>query len=769
MDDIRIRISGDPSALDPTIKKLEQLGQVDKKNADGFSKHHEQFKKETKEKEGLIDRLESGTERKMERIAEYVAAAFATEKVFEWAKEAIHAFEEAEKATYQLKFAVEQLNKEGDKAFGRLVEQSEELSDNLNNMFTPKQIQTADAMLARIGLTADQIKKLNPVMVNMALNTGKSLEEVATSLDQAFSTGRTTSLAKNFGIFMKGTGDQIKDVNNFLQSTKSYASASAEALSLEASKAQQAAGKTEILAETVGKKLAPVFEDLKQEALGFTDILFSKRWYLAFSQGGIAVAEAMAKAEKETEKLQKRLADPIPISEWKKEHQKISDKELDLTKLTKKQLEERLEATKDSDMLLINEQNKTQGVIQKFNERGFEKEGQRIEKELKAREEAAKKKAELAEKEWERQLRILDKAFAEAERKYKKDTEEFIKHEKEKFDAANKAAEDNISLIIDNDILEASMTKSKIDDENAEYQRRINDFEIQFDEKGKITEASHKHLELLEKEHQKKLTDITDEESKKRNEKILEDAQVIVEAAGKLIQDYFEEQQKNIEHQETVIQKSIDIQAKLAEAGRANTLAQDQAMMAKLEKQRMLDQKKMIKAKELETFLNSVAEFSKTDPKTAVLKAIAQLALVKGAEALYMEKGGIAGMDGEKSHLGLLGFSRRHPSGKDILVHAEQGEGFFSKKEVNAMGGPKGFFAFKNALADPMREVPIPMNGMLFQGMNTKGIEQRLDSLENTVKNKKETSVDFEGLYMWIIERERGVINATKLMPKTKL
>ncbi len=324
-------------------------------------------------------------------------------------------------------------------------------------------------------------------------------------------------------------------------------------------------------------------------------------------------------------------------------------------------------------------------------------------------------------------------------------------------------------LIIENDILAASLTKSLTDDENAEYQQRINDFKIQYDEKGNITEASHKHLELLAKEHEKKLSDIQEEESKKRNEKMIEDAQTMVEGAGAVVQDFYNEQLKDIENKQSIIQKSIDIQAKLAEAGRTNNLAEEQRKQAQLEKERINTQKKLIKAKELETFLNSVAEFSKTDPNTAVLKAVGQLALVKGAEALYMEKGGLIGMPGETSHLGLLGFSRKHPSGKDVLVHAEEGEGMLSRKEIGALGGAKGFFAFKNALANPMAEIPIPMNGVLFQGINTKGIEQRILSLEETVKNKKETSVDWEGMYMWLTEKEKGITNKTKFVPKNRI
>jgi hypothetical protein len=40
MDKIVIEISGDARAIQSTIDKLEQLGKVDKKNADSFKKNH---------------------------------------------------------------------------------------------------------------------------------------------------------------------------------------------------------------------------------------------------------------------------------------------------------------------------------------------------------------------------------------------------------------------------------------------------------------------------------------------------------------------------------------------------------------------------------------------------------------------------------------------------------------------------------------------------------------------------------------------------------
>ncbi len=178
----------------------------------------------------------------------------------------------------------------------------------------------------------------------------------------------------------------------------------------------------------------------------------------------------------------------------------------------------------------------------------------------------------------------------------------------------------------------------------------------------------------------------------------------------------------------------------------------------------------MIKVKELETFLNSVAEFSKTDPKTAVLKAIGQLALVKGAEALYMEEGGLIGETSEKSLIGFNGFSRRHKSGQDVLVHAEKGEGILSRNDISNMGGKDAFLSFKNALSYPIREIPLPMDKVLMASMSTKGIESKLDELTQTVKGIKQTNIDFDGLNNLVVtSKENGKVSVVHYYPKSTL
>src|SRR5579872_4884972 len=97
-----IEITGSPKELDSTIHKLEALGKVDKQNADQYRKSHQEFKNQTKEKENEVERLSDGIKNKMERIGEYIVAAFAFEKIAQFSKEAIKKAEEMQTAYNQL-------------------------------------------------------------------------------------------------------------------------------------------------------------------------------------------------------------------------------------------------------------------------------------------------------------------------------------------------------------------------------------------------------------------------------------------------------------------------------------------------------------------------------------------------------------------------------------------------------------------------------------------------------------------------------------------
>ncbi len=124
MEEIRIKITGDASALDPTVHKLKEMGTVSEDNKKKFKEAGDAHNKALHETAGEVDRVEG----KMRNLAERLVAVFAIEKVLEFKQECVKAFAEVEATTNKLAFAVTKINGESQKSFEELNTQAEELS-----------------------------------------------------------------------------------------------------------------------------------------------------------------------------------------------------------------------------------------------------------------------------------------------------------------------------------------------------------------------------------------------------------------------------------------------------------------------------------------------------------------------------------------------------------------------------------------------------------------------------------------------------------------
>ena len=269
----------------------------------------------------------------------------------------------------------------------------------------------------------------------------------------------------------------------------------------------------------------------------------------------------------------------------------------------------------------------------------------------------------------------------------------------------------------------------KINIAELEKQKELGDDSIELEQK-------------IEKAKQKLREDMTKESDKKMKEAIKTQMENIKQFGDFAIKQYELIAKSNDEyyqHQEELTKTNIEVQSKLAAAGKANTLAQEEKAYADLERKRQQDAVKLKKAKELEIFLNAVAGFSKDDPKQAFAKALALFAETKAMEATFAEEGGLLGQINTKSNL-----SRRHKGGGDILVHAQTGEGILSRDNIAALGGDNAFLKMKAMLDNPMSEVPIPLNGVLFQQNNNKDLVHEIQELKDIIRNKRETIVDWE-------------------------
>ena len=336
----------------------------------------------------------------------------------------------------------------------------------------------------------------------------------------------------------------------------------------------------------------------------------------------------------------------------------------------------------------------------------------------------------------------------------KKEKEELEKKEIEKAEIADKYAQ----LDLKKKLVDGKITQEQYDKQSKELEIKSLEDKLAIEQ-----QYGNDDIKLQQTIADKKL-DLQKEEAKKAKELTKQTVEAVNEIAQKALESVSNVAENNIniiDTQLTAQQRAIDVQKDLAQKGLDNDLAFEEKRADELTKAKLKEQVKLRKIKELETFLNALANFAEKDPKTALPKALALLAATKAAEAVYAEDGGIIGQIGSRSLIG-SGMSRRHKSGNDVLLHAEKGEGILSVKEMNNLG-IGNFNMLKSMLKTPFSEKLIPNKGGTIVVQNNSALLERLDSLEKTIKNKKEVSIDFDEMNQWIkTEVENGVKKVIK-------
>jgi hypothetical protein len=282
-ENVVIGIESDVSGLNKIIDDLERLGQVDKKTADEFRVSTKQYtdrqkavkdtgteldnlgkKAETSSKKVKAASKESsdalgGLGNVAKQIGEGIVAAFAVERIISFGKESINAFVSSQEKTEKLRFALENISKDGG-SFDRLIKQSEQLQESLRT-FDAEDIQGIQAMQAEFGLTANQIERLTPLILE--LSTIQKVD-LATATDTALKAveGQTRGL-KTVGASFKDTGSSVENFNLLVQNLSKFEGSAADSLNTVNGQLKAQQVEAENLQESIGQRLAPAILALK--------------------------------------------------------------------------------------------------------------------------------------------------------------------------------------------------------------------------------------------------------------------------------------------------------------------------------------------------------------------------------------------------------------------------------------------------------------------------------------------------------------------------
>jgi hypothetical protein len=852
IEEVKIKVTSDNKGADDTIKKLEQIGAVDAKNAANFKKHNEAQKAQFKEAGQAAGKFASGVESQFSQLGAQIMGYMALDKLIGFLKDSVKEFIDAEKNAARLGFAIEVIGGQSAATTKKLLEQSAVLQEN--SIFSDDAIQQAQTALATYGLTGEQIEKLTPQILDLAAASGTDLASATETVIKGIE-GQTKGL-KLLGIGFKNANDPAKNLAIITEKLTKFQGASAAAMETNAGKAEVLSNRFGELKESIGSFLVEaqtvwmdmidvVFGDFTAIVDRFQEIVnkeYSPKTIEIISKADALESEARIKLlddaiksllankaslandyQDQTLSAAKYLAEIRAINdqirilnlEKSKEPKKLGgdgdggdgggvDKLKDLTdqinaiyaqmwldqlNLQRNALKQKaLEDKKFADETITDIVARNQAILEidqklyddlevldaaqinkkadddkaralkehssqkQINELVLAIENKRVADIIALDEKYAQDKLTNEEQNWDLMLQQLDGEREDLVAKHKEKTEDLKKLEVERY---KETQELRVALQKTGSKAEQA---AKMQNLKEDFDKELQLLEITHDNKLMSDEDYLRKRALLYANYNKAVADSTKELAEKQKQDILDIFDLMSSAIFDRIEQMINQNIELIDRQQEMVRSDIEHQKRLAEEGRDNTLQESERQFAELEKQRIIQQEKLRKAKEFEILLNTVAEYSKTDPNTAIAKAIAQMALLKGAEALYMEEGGIIGETSQHSKIGGLGFSRLHPGGGDVLVHAQSGEGILSRDEMSNLG-KSGFYDLKSMLSKPLRERQIPLVGVVgSSGFDKKEMAQGFNMVVDAIKSKKETHFEVDHMNNWVVTQiEHGM------------
>ena len=227
--------------------------------------------------------------------------------------------------------------------------------------------------------------------------------------------------------------------------------------------------------------------------------------------------------------------------------------------------------------------------------------------------------------------------------------------------------------------------EAKAEDERIKAAESIADEKVRAEEIKKINEKLAIDLDKLankkyeaEKDATQKTKEETEALRKKQTEVVIDEIDKVTNAISKAVQRRNELANQELDTKISDTEKAIEQQQRLAERGLANTLAFEQSKAAKLQLERKRLQEQEIKQQKRVAFYNLLSGYAKTEPATALQKAILETTLAEIVAGSFI--------DGTENVQRDLSGNKVH-NGKDGYVIAVDGsERIFNPKQNAKIG-----------------------------------------------------------------------------------
>ena len=215
-------------------------------------------------------------------------------------------------------------------------------------------------------------------------------------------------------------------------------------------------------------------------------------------------------------------------------------------------------------------------------------------------------------------------------------------------------------------------------DAKQELEAKIAAIEEERDVLLKNAHLTEDEVYIIKYEAQKKIDDLEQAYSKKRIDGAIDEANKLVSIADRWIKARFEKRKEYLDREIDLNKSAIEQQQRLAERGLANTLAFEQSKAAKLQLERKRLQEQEIKQQKRVAFYNLLSGYAKTEPATALQRAILETTLAELVAGSFI--------DGTENVQRDLSGNKVH-NGKDGYVIAVDGdERIFNPKQNAKIG-----------------------------------------------------------------------------------
>jgi TP901 family phage tail tape measure protein len=344
-----------------------------------------------------------------------------------------------------------------------------------------------------------------------------------------------------------------------------------------------------------------------------------------------------------------------------------------------------------------------------------------------------------------------------------------------------KPIEDNTAATDDNTVAITKNTKAKKENRK-EDKSREDDSKKRKQEADdlKTFDETRRKIDFNEKDERQKLEDDKKrlaEEEKKRREDDLKD---LFDTTSKALQIAEQEIKRKEKLREDAIdkeiddrQRSIDEQKRRAEQGLSNTLAFEEQALREAEARKAEEEKKAVKREKTISFFKLLSANAEKDPANALQKTLTEILLAEAISGAFFKGTEKVSDDlqGNKVH-----------NGRDGYVVAVDGSERVLTGEQNKLIGNMSNEDLAKLAHDYKNNKLLP-NYMLNEGVNTSVSEniyasmqlsqmvkmnERLESLEQAIKNKPVSNVNIDNLGNIIKQEIKNGLLITTKKPLTR-